>query len=109
MFLRRMLTLRLPSGDQPVEVRIHSPRQLDIDYECQVEIHWPGQIWRGSMIGVDECQAVFLALQLVGIRLYNSDHHNAGRLIWLEPGQGYGFPVTNNVRHLLVGDDAIYL
>jgi hypothetical protein len=25
--------------------------------------------------------------------------------LWLEPGRGYGFPVPNNIRDLLVGDD----
>jgi len=29
--------------------------------------------------------------------------------MWAEPAQGYGFPVTQNLRELLIGDDANYL
>ena len=28
---------------------------------------------------------------------------------WLEPGRGYGFPVPDNIRDLLVGDDKRFL
>jgi hypothetical protein len=54
-------------------------------------------------------QALELALKMVGTLLYTSDHHNAGTLIWHEPGKGYGFPVSNAIRDLLLGDDAKFL
>jgi hypothetical protein len=30
-------------------------------------------------------------------------------LVWEAPGQGYGFPVPNNIRDLLVGEDKKFL
>ena len=59
--------------------------------------------------GVDSVQALDLALRAVGAQLYASDHHASGNLVWEEPGKGYGFPVTNNIRDLLVGDDKRFL
>jgi hypothetical protein len=103
---RRTLTLRLPSKAVPFEVRIHRPELRDgIDYACRVEIDWPGASWTGEAYGADSAQALLLAFKLVSIRLYTSGHHKAGRLVWTEPGKGYGFPVTDNLRDLLVGHD----
>ena len=30
-------------------------------------------------------------------------------LAWLSPGRGYGFPVPQGIRDLLVGDDSNFL
>ncbi len=59
--------------------------------------------------GSDAVQALLIALQMIGSEIYASAHHAAGRLVWLEPGHGYGFPVSNNVRDLLIGDDKTFL
>ena len=56
-------------------------------------------------MGVDAVQALELALKMIGAFVYATDHHASGNLMWLEPGRGYGFPVTNNIRDLLIGDD----
>ena len=50
-------------------------------------------------------QAIILAMQKIGADLYFSEHHAAKRLSWGEPGAGYGFPVPQNARDNLVGDD----
>ena len=50
-------------------------------------------------------QALHLALELIGAQIYASDHHASGKLMWLEPGKGYGFPVTRGIRDILLGDD----
>jgi hypothetical protein len=55
--------------------------------------------------GVDDVQAIAIALQMIGAFLYASDHHASGKLVWLEAGKGYGFPVPNNLRDMLIGDD----
>lgn len=49
--------------------------------------------------------ALELAMKMVGIHLYTSEPHEDGRLIGEKPGGGYGFPLTKNMRDLLVGDD----
>jgi len=55
--------------------------------------------------GIDSVQALELALRMIGAIIYASDHHASGNLMWEAPGQGYGFPVPNNIRDLLVGED----
>jgi hypothetical protein len=50
-----------------------------------------------------------MALQMIGVEIYASRHHESGRLHWLAAGGGYGFPVSNNARDLLEGDDARFL
>ncbi len=44
-----------------------------------------------------------MALRLIGAQIYASAHHASGKLMWLEPGKGYGFPVTNNFGFCLWG------
>jgi hypothetical protein len=56
-------------------------------------------------VGVDAFQALHLTLERIGLDLYTSPYHAAGELVWEKPGDGYGFPVPPNVRHLLVGAD----
>jgi uncharacterized protein DUF6968 len=56
-------------------------------------------------MGVDAVQALELALRLVGTFIYTSDHHASGHLMWQAAGEGYGFPVTNSIRDMLVGED----
>jgi hypothetical protein len=50
-------------------------------------------------------QALILAFQRVGNSLYLSDYHKAGRLWWEKAHDGYGFPVTNTIRDVLIGSD----
>jgi len=54
-------------------------------------------------------QALELALKMIGSEIYTSEYHKAKMLTWEKPGNGYGFPVPQNMRDLLEGDDAKYL
>ena len=54
-------------------------------------------------------QALVSAMQMIAAELYASQHHKDGLLFQEEPGDGYGFPPTRNIRDLLVGYDASYL
>ncbi len=58
--------------------------------------------------GIDSVQAILLAFQMIGADLYTSSYHKSGQLIFQEPGQGYGFPVPENLRDLLIGNDRKY-
>ena len=105
----RTLTLRTDGGDVEVPIRICAPEQQRVDWVCRYEVDWPeGKVERWGA-GVDAIQALYHALTMIGIELYASQYHEAGRLEWLAPDQGYGFPVANNVRDLLIGDDKRYL
>ena len=46
---------------------------------------------------------------MIGAELYASAQNKSGALSWLAPGRGYGFPVPNAIRDLLVGDDKKFL
>jgi len=95
--------------DEPtreIPVRIFAPVQCAHCWECYFEIGWPHGLQRKYAAGLDAVQALDHALKLVGTLLYTSALHETGRLMWDQPGRGYGFPVPGNIRDLLIGDDA---
>ena len=105
----RSLTLR--SGDREIEIpiRLYAPEKTGTEWRCRFEIGWPeGKAERWGA-GIDAVQALVIALQMIGVEIYTSRHREARSLQWLAPGQGYGFPVSNNARDLLEGDDANFL
>lgn len=59
--------------------------------------------------GVDAVQAIDIALKMIGALIYANDHHAAGKLMWLTPGQGHCFPVAKEIRDVLVGEDREFL
>jgi len=101
----RVLKLRQGTGEIPVPIRIFAPERREIDWACRFEIGWPDEAVEMDVFGVDAVQALELALRIIGAFIYSSDHHASGNLVWQAPGQGYGFPVPNTIRDLLVGED----
>ena len=105
----RVLVLREAGTETEIPITLHAPEQEGGAWICRFEIGWPegslGQ-WAG---GIDAVQALHGALQMIGVLLYTSDHHKAGRLRWYEEGSGYGFPLVKSLPDLFVGDDAKYL
>jgi len=104
----RVLKLCRASADIEIPVRIFAPVQSAVDWSCRFEIDWPEEKRVRIATGIDAIQSLLLALQMIGAQIYTSDYHTAGNLMWQAPGQGYGFPVPNNIRDLLMGNDAIY-
>ena len=105
----RSLTFRTQKGDIEIPIRVHAPEKAAVDWICRFEIEWPeGKAERWGA-GSDAVQALLIALQMIGAEVYTSRHHESGRLAWFAPGRGYGFPVSNNIRDLLVGDDKKFL
>jgi hypothetical protein len=101
----RVLTLHGPDGDVAVPVRLFAPEPDKESWVCQFEIGWPGGVLAQAGYGVDAVQAIELTMRMIGALLYASDHHESGALMWDEPAQGYGFPVPNGIRDLLMGYD----
>jgi hypothetical protein len=104
----RVLTLS-DKVEQKVAIRLHAPEPAKVDWICRFEIDWPdgkGERW-GT--GVDAVQALLAALQMIGAELYASEYNKSGKLSGLAPGRGFGFPVPNTIRDLLVGDDRKFL
>jgi hypothetical protein len=101
----RSLKVWHADADVDVQVRLYMPEQDEQAWVCKYEIGWPTGVKRSLARGVDAIQAILLALYKIGIEIYTSDYHKAGKLTWLAPGRGYGFPVSKSVRDLLTGDD----
>jgi hypothetical protein len=101
----RELTLRQDAGDVIVPIRIHAPERDDRCWKCRYEVEWPDRIFASEAYGEDAVQAIELTMQKIGVELYVTEEHKAGRLGWPEPGDGFGFPVARTVRDLLVGHD----
>lgn len=101
----RVLKLRRTNGDRDIPIYIYAPEPEGDSWSCKFEVGWPDGTVAMSAGGVDSVQALELALKMIGAQLYASDHHASGKLMWEAPGKGYGFPVGNTIRDLLVGDD----
>jgi hypothetical protein len=107
-FVARELAVVDKAGRHPVPIRLFPPEQNDRSWICRYEIEWPERLRSGAGYGVDGIQALTIALQNIGVELYASAYHQAGTLFFDKPGNGYGFPIAKNARHLLVGDDATF-
>ena len=105
----RSLSLQAPGRTSDIPIRIHAPERADVGWICRFEIGWPEGTAERWGAGSDQVQALLIAMQMIGSEIYTSQHHESGHLAWLSPGRGYGFPVPNNIRDLLIGDDARFL
>jgi hypothetical protein len=106
MIAGRLLKLRQSTGDTDIPIRIFLPeRHDDGAWSCRYEIDWPDRKHSNVVWGIDSIQAIILTYQCIGAEIYASKEHESGNLMWGERGKGYGFPVTSNIRNLLIGDD----
>jgi hypothetical protein len=85
----RRLKLQLPPNEIDISVRIFLPEVDNEGWRCAYEIDWPDGKRSSAAAGVDSVQALFLALQKIGIDIYTSDYHRQGQLVWFEADQGY--------------------
>jgi hypothetical protein len=101
----------MKKGDLDIEVpiRIFWPNRQQGSWFCRWEIDWPNRKRSNSAGGTDAIRALRHALEMVGAELYCSEEHEAGVLIFDSEWKGYGFPVPQNLRDRLIGDDKKYL
>lgn len=109
IMLTHALYLSRPEGEIRIEIRIHKPTPKDGCWACAFEIDWPEGTKAMSGAGVDALQALVVSLQMIGVQIYTSSYHHDGALRAYEGQDGYGFPVSRNVRDMLIGVDKIYL
>lgn len=102
----RILNLRQGGAQVDVPINIFAPRPEGRAWFCQYEIGWPSGPRRRSIFGLDGVQALLLAFEAIGAEIYASEYHASGQLFWEKEGRGYGFPVPQNIRDSLIGDDA---
>jgi hypothetical protein len=105
----RTLMLRSRAGKEDVPIQIYAPEEKNNAWNCRFEIGWPSGTVERWGTGSDAVQSLVIAMQMIGAEIYASRYHEAGQIEWLAAGRGYGFPVANNIRDLLVGDDKKYL
>ena len=103
--ISRVLKVRTGSQEIEVPVRIGWPVEDKAAWSCRWEIQWPTRTRSNAARGADAIQALINALQMIGTELYCSEEHKSGHLRWAKGWIGYGFPVPNNIRGLLLGDD----
>ena len=89
-----------------IPVTLFTPEAGSLNGSCRFDIEWPDGLESQTIYGLDEMQALMLAMQNIGFRVYMSDYHKTGRLYFDEPGKGYGFPMHKTCRDMLIGDDA---
>lgn len=108
MLMTRILRL-MDDPAASIPVRVFMPVEGELDWSCAFSIGWPERTVKREIFGIDAIQSLDLALRMIGTELYASDYHKIGRLMWLKPGTGYGFPVPNTIRDMLVGEDRNFL
>jgi hypothetical protein len=104
----RTLKLTSSSATRAVRIDIFQPEKEDGAWRCRYMIEWPDKPWESSASGQDSIQALICALQKIGFELYASEANKSGQLRW-DNWQGFGFPVPQNARDVLTGDDARFL
>jgi hypothetical protein len=93
VILTRRLTLA--GSQEPVVVQVGRPIAAadGLEYRCPYSIRGLGSDRFSFGAGVDEVQALLLALNKIGIELYVSEAYR-DRKLWLEAGDpDLGFPV----------------
>ena len=106
----RILKLRTSDGHADVLINIFLPRQdPDGGWMCAYEINWPDKPWTSAAGGLDSMQALLCAMQKIGLDLYFSDAFKSGKLNWNADWHGFGLPVPQNARDMLIGEDAKFL
>ncbi len=99
----------LVENGRPAEVTVRlfqpEPYPDELNYRCRFQVEWPSKTQDLHAGGVDAIQALILALQMLGAIINTSDAVKEGKLVWHEPGGGFGLPVPRNIEDILQGDD----
>lgn len=91
--------------DVAVDIFEPQPDAEGANWLCEYEVGWPATPLRNTAYGVDSVQALHLALQMIGAEPYAGRPAALKDLVWLEPGQGFGFPLPPSLRDLAIGED----
>jgi len=100
-----MLKIDSKGQQTDVPVKIHLPVDMGDHWQCEYEIGWPENARNWKVSGIDSVQSLLIALQTIGVEIYISEAHKSGSLMWLAPGDGYGFPLSAEHRDLYEGSD----
>jgi hypothetical protein len=101
----RLLTMKVGRRDVEVPVTVYAPVDKGDHWRCDFTIGWPDKPRHGHGNGIDSAQALLIALQFVGLELYVSKAHKAGKLKCPGRRAGYGFPLPRTIRDEAQGED----
>jgi len=82
---------------QDVACRFFRPEGKTGSYFCHYEIDWPEQSRRSRAGGVDEVQAVLLAMQKAHTDLLIARNRDGRKVEWLDE-QSLGLPIAGTLR-----------
>jgi len=94
VFIERRLDL---ADKSEVMVRFYRPVADEADFRCDYEIIWPHRKRAFYAIGIDEMQALILAIQMAHTDLLASPEAKRGELTWLG-SRDLGLPLASSVR-----------
>jgi hypothetical protein len=92
-FIERRLELK---GTQGVVVQFFRPVPDRGDYRCEYKIIWPDRERTFYGMGIDEVQALILAMQNAHADLLSTPESKAGLLTWCGE-RNLGLPLAGNV------------
>ena len=101
----RTLVAATAEGPKLVEVALTTPQPDGARWVCRYTIGWPEGPQEREVRGPDGLAAVHSALTMIGLDINSSAYHLEGRLKWMDPWVGYGFPVPKEARDMLTGQD----
>lgn len=84
-------------GSKQVLCRFLQPVLDEGDYRCDIEIDWPEPGTSTHAYGVDEVQALLLAMQKVHLDLLAARHYRATDVTWIG-GRSLGLPIPESAR-----------
>src|SRR5262245_29387880 len=108
VILNRVLKIGAEGHQTDVPVKIYLPVDMGDHWQCEYEICWPDNARRRKVSGIDSVQSLLIALQTIGVEIYISEAHKSAKLMWLVPGDGYGFPLLAGHRDLYEGNDGSF-
>ena len=101
----RLLTVRHLGDERIVPISLFLPEQVGQSWDCRYEIGWPDGPVKSFAGGNDAIAAIFAAIEKIGMELHMSRFHHERTMSWMQPWEGYGFPLPKGARDELIGDD----
>jgi hypothetical protein len=84
--------LHVADSTDRVLVQIGKPRQVDVDAQCPYRFRYRNVTFGMDISGIDEFQALQLAMKLLPIELRHNTRLPIGKMYQFEPGDDMGFP-----------------
>ena len=82
---------------QNVSCRFYRPEADGSSFRCRFEIYWPEGVRSKAAGGVDEVQALLLAMQRAHTDLLSARENDGRKVSWLDD-RSIGFAIANSIR-----------